>query len=160
MRKMCHNAVGPIKNEFSHGMVATKTLKPKMRTKHMSKQGVNLSPKSLRKKPWSSSKTMLANIPQQIEKCTTNDSQIGWEKLHYFQDNTTWTTSTSGNQKWVPSTPKVLPMIKQPNNCFAPYIHNSSITPPGPRARGRSGTGPGPGGAPWCPRGQAGPPWQ
>ena len=66
--------------------------------------------------PGAHHKTMLKNIPQQIEKCSKNDSQLGPKKWAYFGGGASWGTFGGPNRfwtlKWAPSAPKVFPMIE------------------------------------------------
>ena len=79
--------------------------------------------------PGAHHKTMLKNIPQQIEKCSKNDSQFGFIKWLYFRGFASWGTFGGPihflTLKVGPSAPKVLPMIenwpkndtKEPQDC-------------------------------------------
>ena len=65
--------------------------------------------------PGAQQKTMLKNIPQQIEKCSKNDSQLGPQKWGDFRGGASWGTFGGLNRfwtlKWGPSAPKVFQMI-------------------------------------------------
>ena len=67
--------------------------------------------------PGAQQKTMLKNIPQKIEKCSKNDSQMGPKKWAYFGGGASWGTFGGPNRFWAlkmdPSAPKVLPMIEK-----------------------------------------------
>ena len=74
-------AIGPVKNEFSNGIVEKKTkTRGAGKCKSMSKKGVKRSHKSVKNGPWSSTKTMPKNIPPKIKKCSKHDSTISPKK--------------------------------------------------------------------------------
>ena len=93
--------------------------------KRMSKYHQNL----WKMDPGAQQKTMLKNRPQQIEKCSKNESQLGPKKWFYFRGFAS--RGTFGGPirfftlKVGPSAPKVLPMIenwpkndtKEPQDC-------------------------------------------
>ena len=62
-------------------------------------------------------KTMLKNIPQQIEKCSKNNYEMGPKKWGDFGGGASWGTFGGPNHFWTlkmdPSAPKVLPMIEK-----------------------------------------------
>jgi hypothetical protein len=79
--------------------------------------------------PGAQQKTMLKNRPQQIDKCSKNDSQFVSKKWAHFRGGASWGTFGGPihflTLKMGPSAPKVLPMIqnwpkndaKEPQDC-------------------------------------------
>ena len=87
--------------------------------RQMSRKGVKIQPKS--KKKWTPAagaqqKTMLKNIAQQIKntQTMTHKSTLRTEAIsRVAPPRTILVAQTSfGHQKWVPSAPKVLPMVE------------------------------------------------
>ena len=67
---------------------------------HISKMGVEISPRSLKFAPRSSTKTMLENVPHEINKNSKYDSKFIPPKRLYFGGGASWGTFVGPTHFW------------------------------------------------------------